>query len=58
MALVPNDLLERILREIRRHMCVVGAFPDGQSASNLAAARFLHIAGTERSTKSICRWIC
>ena len=31
--------LERILREIRRRTCVVGAFPDGQSALNLAAAR-------------------
>jgi putative transposase len=25
---------------------VVGAFPDGQSALNLAAARLRHIAGT------------
>src|SRR5262245_52322778 len=29
----------RILREIRRRTRVVGAFPDGQSALNLAAAR-------------------
>jgi hypothetical protein len=26
---------------------VVGAFPDGQSALNLAAARLRHVAGTE-----------
>ena len=30
---------------------VVGAFPDGQSALNLAAARLRHIAGTAWSTK-------
>jgi hypothetical protein len=39
-----NVTLERILR-------VVGAFPDGQSALNLAAARLRHIAGTAWSTK-------
>jgi hypothetical protein len=42
---------ERILREIRRRTRVVGAFPDGQSALNLAAARLRHIAGTTWSTK-------
>jgi putative transposase len=31
--------LERIMREIRRRTRVVGAFPDGQSCLNLAAAR-------------------
>jgi putative transposase len=45
-----NNPLERILREIRRHTRVVGAFPDGQSALNLAA-RLRHIAGTAWSTK-------
>jgi len=30
---------------------VVGAFSDGQSALNLAAARLRHIAGTAWSTK-------
>jgi transposase-like protein len=34
-----NNPLERILREIRRRTRVVGSFPDGQSALNLAAAR-------------------
>jgi hypothetical protein len=34
-----NNSLERILREIRRRTHVVGAFPDGQPALNLAAAR-------------------
>lgn len=46
-----NNPLERILREIRRRTRVVGDFPDGQSALNLAAARLRHIAGTEWSTK-------
>jgi putative transposase len=30
---------------------VVGAFPDGQSALNLAAARLRHIAGSASSTE-------
>ena len=46
-----NNPLERILREIRRRTRVVGSFPDGQSALNLAAARLRHVAGTEWSTK-------
>jgi transposase-like protein len=46
-----NNPLERILREIRRRARVGGAFPDGQSALNLAAARLRHVAGTEWSTK-------
>jgi putative transposase len=46
-----NNPLERILREIRRRTRVVGSFPDGQSALNLAAARLRHIAGTNWSTK-------
>jgi len=46
-----NNPLERILREIRRRTRVVGAFPDGQSALNLAAARLRHIAGTAWLTK-------
>ena len=46
-----NNPLERIMREIRRRTRVVGAFPDGQSALNLAAARLKHIAGTKWSAK-------
>jgi putative transposase len=46
-----NNPLERILRELRRRSRVVGAFPDGQSALNLAAARLRYIAGSEWSTK-------
>ena len=40
-----NNPLERIMREIRRRTRVVGAFPDGQSCLNLAAARLRYIAG-------------
>ena len=46
-----NNPLERIMREIRRRTRVVGAFPDGKSALNLAAARLRHIAGTKWSLK-------
>jgi len=46
-----NNPLERIMREIRRRTKVVGAFPDGESALNLAAARLRHIAGTKWSMK-------
>ncbi len=46
-----NNPLERILREIRRRTRVVRAFPDGESALNLAAARLRHVAGSEWSTK-------
>jgi transposase-like protein len=46
-----NNLLERIMREIRGRTRVVGAFPDGESALNLAAARLRHIAGSRWSTR-------
>ena len=46
-----NNPLERLMREIRRRTRVVGAFPDGQSALNLAAARLRYIAGTRWSAK-------
>jgi len=46
-----NNPLERIMREIRRRTRVVGAFSDGQSCLNLAAARLRYIAGTQWSTK-------
>ena len=46
-----NNPLERITREIRRRTRVVGAFPDGKSCLNLAAARLRHIAGTQWSTR-------
>jgi transposase-like protein len=45
-----NNMLERIMKEIRRRTRVVGSFPDGHSALMLAAARLRHIAGTKWST--------
>jgi putative transposase len=45
-----NNMLERIMREIRRRTNVVGCFPDGNSALMLSAARLRHIAGTQWST--------
>jgi putative transposase len=47
-----NNPLERILREVRRRTRVVGAFPDGQSALMLVAARLRHIAGTRWGTRA------
>ncbi len=46
-----NTPLERLMREIRRRTRAVGAFPDGENALNLAAARLRHIAGTKWSAK-------
>ena len=46
-----NNPLERIIREVRRRTRVVGAFPDGQSALMLVAARLRHIAATKWGTK-------
>jgi transposase-like protein len=42
-----NNPLERIMKEIKRRTRVVGAFPDGQSALMLVAARLRHIASTK-----------
>jgi putative transposase len=39
------------MREIHRLTRAIGAFTDGNSALNLAAARLRHIAGTHWSTK-------
>ena len=46
-----NNPLERLMREIRRRTRVVGAFPDGQSALMLVAARLRHVTGTRWGTK-------
>ena len=49
-----NNPLERIMREIRRRTRVVGAFPDGNSALMLVAARLRHVAGTKWGT---CKYL-
>lgn len=46
-----NNPMERIMREIRRRTRVVGAFPDGNSALMLVAARLRHVAGTKWGTR-------
>jgi putative transposase len=46
-----NNMLERIMREIRRRTRVVGAFPDGRSALMLAAARLRYVAGGRWGTR-------
>lgn len=46
-----NNPLEAINKQIRRRTRVVGAFPDGNSALMLAAARLRHIAGTQWGLK-------
>jgi transposase-like protein len=46
-----NNMLERIMREIRRRTRVVGNFPDGQSALMLVAARLRYVAGTRWGTR-------
>lgn len=46
-----NNPLERLMREIRRRTRVVGAFPDGESCLNLAAARLRHVAASNWSTR-------
>jgi len=48
---IRTNPLERIMKEIRRRTRVVGAFPDGQSCLNLAAARLRYIAGITWSAK-------
>jgi transposase-like protein len=46
-----NNPLERIMREIRRRTRVVGAFPDGESALMLVAARLRYIASRSWGAK-------
>jgi transposase-like protein len=46
-----NNAIERLHREIRRRIRVVGTFPDGNSALMLVCARLRHIAGTRWGNK-------
>jgi putative transposase len=46
-SLKTNNMLERLMREIRRRTRVVGCFPDGESALMLVGARLRHVAATK-----------
>jgi putative transposase len=46
-----NNPMERLLREARRRTKVVGAFPDGNSALMLVAARLRHVSSSTWGTR-------
>jgi transposase-like protein len=46
-----NNMLERLMRELRRRTRLVGCFPDGESALMLVGARLRHVAGTKWGTR-------
>lgn len=46
-----NNPMERLLKEARRRTKVVGAFPDGNSALMLVAARLRHVSSTSWGTR-------
>lgn len=46
-----NDALERLFKEVRRRTRVVSAFPDGNSALMLVAARLRHVSGSSWGSK-------
>jgi transposase-like protein len=51
VTLTTNNPLERLMREILRRTRVIGAFPDGNSALILVAARLRHVASPRWGTK-------
>ena len=46
-----NNPMDRLLKEARRRTKVVGAFPDGNSALMLVAARMRHVSSTTWGTR-------
>ena len=46
-----NNPMQRLLKEARRRTKVVGAFPDGNSALMLVAARLRHVSATNWGTR-------
>ena len=51
MSTGPNNVIERLNREIRRRTRVVGSFLDGNYALVLVCARLRHMAGTQWGNK-------
>ena len=51
LKLKTNNPMERLLKEARRRTKVVGAFPDGNSALMLVAARLRHVSATAWGTR-------
>ena len=51
LALTTNNVIERLNREIRRRIRVVGCFPDGNAALMLVCARLRHVACTQWGSK-------
>ena len=51
LKLKTNNPMERLLKEARRRTKVVGAFPDGNSALMLVAARLRHVSSTTWGTR-------
>jgi transposase-like protein len=50
-SLKTNNMLERLMREVRRRTRVVGCFPDGESALMLVGARLRHVAASKWGTR-------
>ncbi len=48
-----NNMLERIMKEIRRRIRVVGCFPDGKSALMLACVRLRYVASKSWSDSRV-----
>ena len=46
-----NNVIERLNRESRRRIRVIGRFPDGNSALMLVCIRLRHVAGTQWGNK-------
>ena len=46
-----NNVIERLKRESRRRTCVVGTFPDENSALMPVCARLRHVAGSQWGCK-------
>lgn len=46
-----NNAIERMNMEMRRHTCMIGRFPDGNSVLMPVYARHRHVTGTQWGNK-------